>query len=254
MQRGGSVTIQADAATFESSLFAWSSATQAQVSDAHKQGGVLTCRVSMDAGVVGQAAPSLSPPPIAAPTQAAAVATETPAITAIATATEQVPRENRATLLVLHNDLEALLAAMLCANAAAAQGMDVNVFFSFWGVNLLRGDRPRPDEPAERTGLMTRMMKWMMPRGPKRQRLGKMHMAGMGTGMMRMFMKKNNILPLEELMNEAQELGVEFTVCTMSMGVMGIQKRDLRVYPNMQFAGVTCFMEGARSSAISLVF
>ena len=162
-------------------------------------------------------------------------------------------RENRATFLVLHNDLEALMAAMLCANGAAAMGMDTMIFFSFWGVNTLRADEPR-NLPGESRGWLQAAMQWMMPSGPERQRLGKMHMGGLGTGMMRYFMRKNNVLGLEQLMKEAVELDVKFVVCTMSMGVMGIQKRDLVDLPNMEFAGVTSFMESARRSAVSLVF
>ncbi|MEM9492390.1 MAG: sulfurtransferase TusA family protein, partial [Myxococcota bacterium] len=78
------------------------------------------------------------------------------------------------TLLVLHNDMETLLAALMTANAAASSGMAVNVFFAFWGLNLLRGERPRSDVPAESVSLLQQGFKMMMPSGPRRQRLGKL--------------------------------------------------------------------------------
>jgi len=180
-----------------------------------------------------------------------------PSTPATATATASVPAtvtSDRCTLLVLHNDHEALLAALLVANGAAAQGMETTLFFTFWGLNLLRGDHPDPTQPRERVGFMQRMMKWLMPKGPTRQKLGQMHFGGIGKGMLSSIMRSQNILGLPELMRSAQELGVGFTACTMSMGVMGITKRDLYPYRNLEFAGVATFVERARTSSISLVF
>ena len=99
--------------------------------------------------------------------------------TALVATSRQLPAEfveaqNNCTLLVLHNDLEALLAALMTANAAASSGMKVTVFFAFWGINVLRGDRPRRDLPKEKVTFMQGMFKRMMPKGPKRQRLGKL--------------------------------------------------------------------------------
>lgn len=160
----------------------------------------------------------------------------------------------RCTLLVLHNDHEALLAALLIANGAAAQGMETTVFFTFWGLNLLRAARPDESEPEPNIGLMQRMMKWMMPKGPNRQPLGKMNFAGLGKGMLSAIMRRQQIMSLPELMNNAQQLGVRFTACTMSMSVMGIAPRDLHPYPNLDFGGVASFVEEARGSAINMVF
>ena len=143
---------------------------------------------------------------------------------------------------------------MLCATTAAAQGMDCAVYFSFWGVNMLRGERPRRDAGKSRASFLQKMMKWMMPKGPKRQKMSKMHMGGVGLGMMEHFMKKNNVMTLAELMDDAVEQNVQFIVCSMSMGIMGIQKRDIMDLPNIEFAGVTAFVELSRRSAMSLVF
>lgn len=160
----------------------------------------------------------------------------------------------RCTLLVLHNDHEALLAALLIANGAAAAGMETTLFFTFWGLNLLRGPSPNLAEPEPQIGFMQRMMKWMMPKGPRHQPLGKMHFAGLGKGMLSAIMRKQKIMSLPELMDSAQQLGVRFTACTMSMSVMGIAPRDLHPYPNLDFGGVASFVEDARHSSITLVF
>jgi len=94
----------------------------------------------------------------------------------------------------------------------------------------------------------------MMPKGPRRQRLGKLSFGGMGGAIMRGIMRKNNIMQAEELMAEAIELGVRFTACTTSMAVMGITRRDLMDLPNLEFAGVTSFISEARGAGVSLVF
>lgn len=167
---------------------------------------------------------------------------------------EATPRKNQCTLLVLRNDFESLMAALLVATTSRAQGMDVVIFFSFWGVNLLRGDQRRPEKEQGKVNIMQRMMKLMMPKGPRRQKLSKMNMGGMGKGMMEYLMRRNNVMSLSELLSSAVEQDVRFVVCSMSMGIMGIQKRDLMDFPNMEYAGVTCFVEQSRQSAMSLVF
>lgn len=158
------------------------------------------------------------------------------------------------TLLVLHNDHEALLASLLVAVGAASQGRDVVVFFTFWGLNLLRGDTPNPDAPVEKVSWMQAMMKKMMPAGPKRQSLGQMNFGGMGKMMLGKIMDDNNIMSLPDLMATAESQGVRFIACTMSMDVMGIRKRDLAPRSNLEFGGVAAFVDAAYGSGMSLVF
>lgn len=165
-----------------------------------------------------------------------------------------VGKRRKATILVLHNDKEALLAALLVANGAASQGMDVMLYFTFWGLNLLRGDLPNPAHKPEKVSWSQRLFKWLMPKGPKRQGLGKLNFGGMGGGMMKSLMKKKNIMDLPELLDAAQEQEVRFVACTMSMNVMGVTKRDLHPYPTLEYGGVAAFVESAGSSEISLVF
>jgi peroxiredoxin family protein/TusA-related sulfurtransferase len=165
-----------------------------------------------------------------------------------------VPRENLATLLVLHNDLESLMAAMMIATSSAAQGMEVTVFFSFWGVNLLRGERKREGLEKEPVSFLQRIMKWMMPKGPSKQKLSKFQFGGVGKGMIEHFIRKNKIMTLEQLVQAACDMNVRFIVCTMSMSIMGIQQQDLMDLPNIEYAGVTSFSELAGRSRFSLAF
>ena len=157
-------------------------------------------------------------------------------------------------LLVLHNDLEALLAALLVANGAAAQGQRVVMFFTFWGLNLLRGDRPNDEAPREKVTFIQRVFKWFMPKGPRRQQLGQLNFGGMGPVLLRGLMRDKNLTELPRLVDQAVEQGVKFVACTMSMSVMGITKRDLAPYKNLELGGVAYFVAAARGAQMSLVF
>lgn len=167
--------------------------------------------------------------------------------------TDAVPRENRTTLLILKNDLESLLAALMVANASAAQGMRVDMYFSFWGIHLLRGRYPRNFGQLEKPTLLQRIMLWLTPKGANQQ-LGRLRMGGLGTRLLLRLMRKRNILSLDRLMETAAEQGVTFHVCSMSMGLMGLCERDIIDLPNVKFGGVTAFAESARRSAVALVF
>lgn len=167
----------------------------------------------------------------------------------LAPLTEEIPQ---CTLLVLHNDREALLAALLVAVGAAAQGMRVMMFFTFWGLNLLRGENLAM--PREKVSWAQRMFKWMMPKGPAKQKLGKLDMAGMGRSMLGSIMKQYHLMDIPELMATAEEQGVQFVACTMSMQVMGITKRDLAPRGNLDYGGVAAFVESASRSRVSLTF
>jgi peroxiredoxin family protein/TusA-related sulfurtransferase len=256
LEGGGAFSLISDAPGFENSLLAWLSATQGSLQSMRRDQGRLFAEISLP----GQA---LAPAPVALAPQvqktALALVPPAPALSPANTATpgegsELALDENRATLLVLRNDLESLLAALMVATTSASQGMKVDVFFAFWGINLLRGERPRPNVEAKPVGFLQRMMAWMMPRGPKRQVLGKMNMGGLGSRIMRFFMRKNNILGLDQLIEASVQQGVQFVVCSMSMGIMGFSQRDIMDLPNIRFAGVTSFAALAQRSKMSLVF
>jgi peroxiredoxin family protein len=132
--------------------------------------------------------------------------------------------------------------------------MRATIYFAFWGLNVLRGDRPRRDVPAEKVGLFQRIFKWMMPRGPQRQRLGQLSFGGVGGSIMRRIMRQKKLMLAEEHLEQSCALNVRFVVCTMSMSVMGITQRDLVDLPNIEFAGVTSFVGDARGAGLSLVF
>ena len=263
---GVSVTVLADDPAFLTDVMTWALATKVEVLSINRQGQTTVASLRFAANSDATTAQASNVVLAAVPANQQTRSTDaggaelavcgTHSALSGATHEEQniAPRENLCSILIIKNDFESLMAALMVATTSAAQGMEVNVFFSFWGVNLLRGERPRRDVAKQKVSVLQKMMQWMMPRGPQRQKMSKMHMGGMGKGMMQYFMKKNNVLTLEELMAVAVEQNVQFTICSMSMGIMGIQKRDIVDFPNVQFAGVTSFVETSRRASMSLVF
>ena len=144
--------------------------------------------------------------------------------------------------MLFSNDLDKALAALILANGFAASGGKVNLFFTFWGLSVLRKD----PAPSVRKGLIFKMFGWMLPKGAKKLVLSKMHMLGMGTGMMKAIMKKKNVLSLPELIASAKDAGVRFIACDMAMDVMGITRDELIEVDDV--AGVATFAELAKKS------
>ena len=150
------------------------------------------------------------------------------------------------TIIVFSGDLDKVLAAFIIANGAASMGRPVTMFFTFWGLNVLR----RHNKVKVDKSFIESMFGAMMPRGTEKLKLSKMNMMGMGTSMMRGIMKKKNVSPLEELIKKAQENGVKIVACTMSMDVMGIRKEEL--LEDIDYAGVGTYLADAEESNVNL--
>jgi NADPH-dependent 2,4-dienoyl-CoA reductase/sulfur reductase-like enzyme/peroxiredoxin family protein/rhodanese-related sulfurtransferase/TusA-related sulfurtransferase len=127
------------------------------------------------------------------------------------------------TLVVFSAELDRALAAFVIANGAASMGQPVTMFFTFWGLNILR----RRSAPKVRKNLIERMFGWMMPRGTAALKLSKLNMGGLGTAMMKQVMKAKNVDSLEAMIASAQDLGVRMVACQMSMDLMGIREEEL---------------------------
>ena len=115
------------------------------------------------------------------------------------------------------------MAALILANGFAAAGMKVSIFFTFWGLSVLRKD----PGPAVKKNLISRMFGMMLPKGAEKLALSKMNMMGMGSAMMKSVMKRKGVLTLPELIRSAREAGVRFIACDMAMDVMGITREEL---------------------------
>ena len=127
------------------------------------------------------------------------------------------------TMVVFSGDMDKAIAAFIIANGVAASGHTATMFFTFWGLNLLR----KNEHIKVKKNLIEKMFGWMMPRGTKKAKLSQMHMAGMGTAMIKGIMKKKNVDPLPVMLQTAQDNGVKLQACQMSMDLMGIKREEL---------------------------
>ncbi len=150
------------------------------------------------------------------------------------------------TIIVFSGDLDKALAAFVIANGAAAMDDEVTMFFTFWGLNILR----RPEKVRAKKSFLQGMFGAMMPRGTGRLGLSKMNFGGMGAKMMRIVMRQQNIHTLEELFAAAREQGIKMVACTMSMDVMGISKEEL--VDGLEYAGVASYLVEADEANVNL--
>ncbi len=150
------------------------------------------------------------------------------------------------TIIVFSGDLDKVLASFIIANGAAAMGRPVTMFFTFWGLNVLRKAQSQKVDKS----FIEAMFGGMMPRGAGKLKLSKMNMGGMGTAMMRKVMRDKNVDSLEELIRKAMEAGVKIVACTMSMDVMGIKEEEL--IPGVELGGVGAYLGDAEESNVNL--
>jgi peroxiredoxin family protein len=149
-------------------------------------------------------------------------------------------------MIMFSGDLDKAMAGLIIANGAAAMGDEVTMFFTFWGLNILR----RAQRIKVRKSFMEKMFGWMMPRGAEKLGLSKMNFGGMGTAMMKDIMRKKKVNSLPELIKSAQDMGVKFIACTMSMDVMGIKPEE--IIEGVEYAGVATYLGEADEANVNL--
>jgi len=153
---------------------------------------------------------------------------------------------DRKTLLLFSDDLDKVLATFVIANGAVAMDSEVTIFFAFWGINVLRKETSG-NPPKD---LLAKLFGWMMPKGPGKLKLSKMHMFGLGTSMMKRVMKEKHVKMVPELIASAKAAGVKFVVCSMSMDVMGICREELM--DGVELGGIATFLGSAEASNMTL--
>lgn len=155
--------------------------------------------------------------------------------------------ERGMTLIMFSDELDKALACFNLANTAAAMGMPVTIFFTFWGLGVIKKETGGRGE----AGFMQRMMGLMNRGSARRLKLSKMNMLGAGTGAMKSLMKKYNMPPLAEMMAMAKEQGVRFVACTTSMALMGLSEGDFLDLVD-EFAGAATYLGLASDSSVNL--
>lgn len=152
---------------------------------------------------------------------------------------------NGQTIVVFSNDLDKAMASFIIANGARASGKNVTMFFTFWGLNILR----KPNVTLKK-GFIDSLFGFMMPKGVQNLTLSKMNMGGIGSLMMKFIMRKKNIATLQELIQQAKDNGIKFIACNMSMDVMGIKQEEL--IDGVEIGGVAKYISESNSANSNL--
>ena len=149
--------------------------------------------------------------------------------------------EDRVALVVFSGDLDRFLAAFIIATGAATMGQQVSMFFTFWGLSVLKKDKQLSGK-----SLFQKMMAVMSPGSSKSLPVSTMNYFGVGAKMLRSMMKEKNVSSLEEMISLARELGVRLIACEM----MGI--RESKLISGLECGGVASFLADSLKSRTSL--
>ncbi|WP_373441558.1 DsrE/DsrF/DrsH-like family protein [Paenibacillus kribbensis] len=152
----------------------------------------------------------------------------------------------KTTIVLFSGELDKAIAAFIIANGAAAYDHEVTIFFTFWGLNMLRKD----ELVRTKKGFLEKAFGWMMPRGPQKLALSKMNFAGLGPQMIKHVMKKHNALSLPQLIELAREQGIKLIACTMTMDLLGLQQAEL--IDGLEYAGVGAYLGEASQGKVNL--
>nr|WP_282705222.1 DsrE/DsrF/DrsH-like family protein [Sporomusa ovata] len=151
-----------------------------------------------------------------------------------------------ATLVVFSGDLDKAIAAFIIATGAASLGKQVTMFFTFWGLNILK----RKDRPVVIKDTIAKMFDVMLPNNAGELPLSNMHLGGMGPMMIKYIMKKNNVDDVETLIKNALHMGVKVVACSMSMDLMGIKQEEF--IDGVEIAGVASYLAATDDSGLNL--
>lgn len=150
------------------------------------------------------------------------------------------------TIVVFSGDLDKAIASFIIANGANSMGRKVTMFFTFWGLNILRKSK----KVKVKKDILGKMFGFMMPKGSKKLGLSKMNMAGMGPVMIKMLMKQKNVTSLEDMIKDAIDNGVKIIACQMSMDLMGFKKEEL--LDGVEIGGVATYLGSAENADTNL--
>ena len=209
------LTVQATDPGFSRDLRAWSQMTGHRVLSVKEERGVVEAEIEK-----GEGAPDSAP--------------------------LQDRTKKGTTLVVFSDDLDKALATFVIANGAAALGKQVTLFFTFWGLNILR----KRETQASRKEIQERLFGWMMPRGSSRLSLSRMNLLGIGSRMIKSRMARKNIASLERMIEEAKTQGVEMVACQMSMDLMGLRREEL--IDGVEVGGVASYLSKTEGSSLNL--
>jgi peroxiredoxin family protein len=158
---------------------------------------------------------------------------------------ENTPRCDKVALVLFSGELDKVLASLIIASTAASMGMEVEVFFTFWGINVLKERRV-----IEHKALLEKMIDIMTPAGPEGMPVSQMNVLGAGAALLKRMMKDKNVISAHELLEVARESGVKLHVCSMTMQVMGIKKEELMT--DIEEVGAASYVRNASRAGLTL--
>jgi peroxiredoxin family protein len=159
-----------------------------------------------------------------------------------------VKEKEKLTLVMFSGNLDHALAGFTLATTAASMGMEVSMFFTYWGLNIIKKNEGK----IKSRGLMRKMLNFMNRGGSRRLKLSRFNMLGLGTWMMKKLMKDVNYPSLDKMMDMAQEMGVKMVPCSTTCNVMGLSEEDAFRENIASLAGAAFFLNEARESKITL--
>ena len=151
------------------------------------------------------------------------------------------------TIVLFSGDMDKAIAAFVIATAAASMGMAVNIFFTFWGLNVIK----KKGGLLKGKNWMQRMLNMMNYGHARKLAMSKMNMAGMGPAMLKMMMQSKRVPSLEEFIKTATALGVKFYPCEMSMTLMGLDKQDF-IDECQDVIGAVSYLSIAKDTSVNL--
>jgi peroxiredoxin family protein len=160
---------------------------------------------------------------------------------------EKETEKEKLTIVVFSGDLDKALAAFIIATTGASMGMDVTMFFTFWGLNIIKSGQGG----LTGKGFKQKMFSLLNKGGAGRLKLSRFHMFGLGTWMMKLVMKDNRYPSIEEFITMARDMGVKLIPCSTTCGMFGL--KDSSFLGGVEgVAGATFFLNEARQSKVTL--
>jgi peroxiredoxin family protein len=153
--------------------------------------------------------------------------------------------KEKMTIILFSGELDKAIAAFTLATTAAAGNMEVVIFFTFWGLNILKKER------LTLTTTQKLMQKLFNLMSTSSLPISRLNMFGMGAWMMKKLMRKTNAASLQDLMKLAKELGVKYIACTTSCSVLGLAAENLTGEVD-EFAGAATYLSEAKEAKINL--
>ncbi len=151
------------------------------------------------------------------------------------------------TLILFSGELDKALACFTLATTAAASGFEVTIFFTFWGLNVLK----KGGISAGKKNFLQKMFAFLNKGTSSKLPLTKFNFAGAGPEMMKMLMKQKKMASLPQMMKAAREMKVKYIACTTSCGIMGVDRTDL-IDDVAEMAGAASYLAEAKNANVNL--